>query len=84
MKPETFEIRGVQWEISTTKDGAKQAIATCPDHPKQEAKVLEAVADHVLVWCPQCGAVLEMCSKEELASEREKNLAILKSIESQK
>ena len=84
MKPKTFEIRGIEWEISTTRDGTKQAIATCPDHPKQEAKILEALADNVLVWCPQCGEVLEMCSKEELASERERILASFQSTESGK
>ncbi len=76
MKPETFGVKGVEWQINTTEHGAKQAIATCPDHPKQEARILEAIADNVLVWCPQCEAVLAMCSKGELASEREKILAV--------
>jgi hypothetical protein len=84
MKPKTFEIRGIEWVISTTKDGTKRAIATCPDHPKQESGILEALADRVLVWCPRCGAILEMCSKEELASERETILANFQSTDSQK
>ncbi len=75
MKPETFEIKGVEWEITTT-DGTKKAIATCRYHPKQEATVSEGPMG-VLVCCPQCPSVLEFCSKEEFEAEKTKILAPL-------
>lgn len=72
-----FEVRGIEWEIITSQDGTRKARAACPDHPTQEATVLEAVADHVLVWCRQCGSVLQMCSKGELEAEKQKILGLL-------
>jgi len=84
VKTQTFGIRGIEWQLISTEDGTKKAVAMCPDHPNQEARVLEAVADHVLVWCSQCGQVLEMCSKGELASERERILAIFHHEKNQK
>lgn len=74
MRTKTFEIKGIRWEMTTNKEGTKKAVAACPDHPKQEATVegmgLKPIG--LLVWCPQCREVLEMCSKEEFEAEKKK------------
>jgi uncharacterized Zn finger protein len=67
----TFPVKGLAWKLIDRNNGTKGAIPVCPDHGEQEARVLRAVADQALVWCAQCGEVLEMCAKSELESVRE-------------
>jgi hypothetical protein len=74
VKTKTFEVKGIRWDVITTQDGKNRAVPTCPDHPKQEAKVagLNLRAVGVLVWCPQCGSELEIYSAEEFETDKKK------------
>ena len=51
----SFGFKGTRWTSGIAADGHRAATPVCPEHDHREAKVLVALNDQVLVWCPDCG-----------------------------
>ena len=66
---QSFGFKGTRWTSGIAADGHRAATPVCPEHDHREAKVLVALNEQVLVWCPDCGPI-DIYSKEDFESRK--------------